>query len=584
MPIESGSLRPRPFPHLFLVSVLVVITLMLGVYGHMQAASAAGDPVDFLDSLYATMQLFTLNASLPPGRKPISLDIARVLAMLVFVYTLRAVFIVATNQFQRLFRRLNAHTVVIGATPRGREMGRLLAGWDGKEKDTLLLIDTAVQPLEEAEAAMPRVATLHGDTLDPLVMAEGRVANAKSVIIAGEDEVRNIEVLGRLGKYLAARGERPERPKPCYVEVDQLFSTAAFRRLRGLKEYAPYLLITPYTPYATVVRKTLMQHPLDGSGIRPGDPARPHLFLSGFGKMGENMVLHAVRMGHYANERKIRITIADPDANALWKRFLYRYPAIPSLAEVTVLNNCFEDDVVQGFLLESGADELLTVALCRSCPGRTLEQALHLPDALLEKVFQILVRMETGMSLCLLDRGLCDDEAAARKFKLFGFIEDMCALASDNVDDLARSAHEFYREKARAEGRLEPAEDVPWERLDCDLMDSNRQQSDHIPVKLRTVGARLVPRGEGAGAPPFSFSDGEIELLARMEHSRWCAERLLAGWRAVPAGEAKDAARKTTPYLVPYDELSEAIKDYDRESVRNIVRLTERTSQRLVRV
>ena len=33
---------------------------------------------------------------------------------------------------------------------------------------------------------------------------------------------------------------------------------------------------------------------------------------------------------------------------------------------------------------------------------------------------------------------------------------------------------------------------------------------------------------------------------------------------------------KTSPYLVPYDQLSEEIKDYDRDAIRNIPALVER--------
>ena len=36
-----------------------------------------------------------------------------------------------------------------------------------------------------------------------------------------------------------------------------------------------------------------------------------------------------------------------------------------------------------------------------------------------------------------------------------------------------------------------------------------------------------------------------------------------------------DTARKTTPYLVPYANLSEEIKGYDRDAIRHIPALAE---------
>jgi hypothetical protein len=54
--------------------------------------------------------------------------------------------------------------------------------------------------------------------------------------------------------------------------------------------------------------------------------------------------------------------------------------------------------------------------------------------------------------------------------------------------------------------------------------------------------------------------------MAEMEHERWVAERLLDGWLI---GE-KDHEKKTSPYLVPWNNLSEDVKDYDRETVREL--------------
>ena len=52
------------------------------------------------------------------------------------------------------------------------------------------------------------------------------------------------------------------------------------------------------------------------------------------------------------------------------------------------------------------------------------------------------------------------------------------------------------------------------------------------------------------------------ERLARNAHEVWAAERMAAGWRL---GPERNDARKEHPSLIPYDELSEAEKDYDRQ-------------------
>src|SRR5215210_4120548 len=51
------------------------------------------------------------------------------------------------------------------------------------------------------------------------------------------------------------------------------------------------------------------------------------------------------------------------------------------------------------------------------------------------------------------------------------------------------------------------------------------------------------------------------EQLARNTHENWARQRLTDGWRY---GPVRDDARKEHPGLVPYEELSEAEKQYDR--------------------
>lgn len=101
------------------------------------------------------------------------------------------------------------------------------------------------------------------------------------------------------------------------------------------------------------------------------------------------------------------------------------------------------------------------------------------------------------------------------------------------------------------------------------LQESNRDQVRDIPSKVRALGYRIVPAAQApAGRAISAFRPEEIEELARMEHERWAAERLRAGW---VAGPERDDARRVHPDLVPYDELSEQVRDYDRDAVRGIV-------------
>lgn len=53
------------------------------------------------------------------------------------------------------------------------------------------------------------------------------------------------------------------------------------------------------------------------------------------------------------------------------------------------------------------------------------------------------------------------------------------------------------------------------------------------------------------------------ELLARNTHEVWSQGRIRDGWTY---GEKRDDAAKTHPCLVPYDQLPESEKEYDRNT------------------
>ena len=131
---------------------------------------------------------------------------------------------------------------------------------------------------------------------------------------------------------------------------------------------------------------------------------------------------------------------------------------------------------------------------------------------------------------------------------------------------LGRAIHDAYRRNQQQTKAADDPAMRPWEELNEDLRESNRQQADAIAAKLHHIGCELRPV-VGPAPAPFAFTDEEVELLAEMEHERWVEERRAAGW---VSGPERDVERKITPYLAPYAELPEDVKEWDRQAVRAI--------------
>jgi hypothetical protein len=70
------------------------------------------------------------------------------------------------------------------------------------------------------------------------------------------------------------------------------------------------------------------------------------------------------------------------------------------------------------------------------------------------------------------------------------------------------------------------------------------------------------------------------EMLAKNTHDVWARQRISDGWRY---GPQRDDKRKQHPGLVPYEELSDAEQEYDRqtalETLKAIIALGYRVSK-----
>lgn len=71
-----------------------------------------------------------------------------------------------------------------------------------------------------------------------------------------------------------------------------------------------------------------------------------------------------------------------------------------------------------------------------------------------------------------------------------------------------------------------------------------------------------------------------MEKIAENVHNVWAAGRLAEGW---VYGEVKDFGKKTTPLLLPYSDLPESEKEYDRNTTLETLKLVIKLGYRIVK-
>jgi len=129
------------------------------------------------------------------------------------------------------------------------------------------------------------------------------------------------------------------------------------------------------------------------------------------------------------------------------------------------------------------------------------------------------------------------------------------------LERLAEAIHELYNEKKLERNPLEPLKYPSFATLDDSLKYSNLRQARDIFNKASLMGYEIAPL-DTIKDPVREFPKDMVEAMAKREHDLWVAEKLQQG--------------VDSPYLVPYSELTDEIKQLDRDTIDNIPVLLEK--------
>src|ERR1700691_5803439 len=510
----------------------------------------------FFEALYPSAQVLLLHSHAegePPGRH-FPLLIARILAV---AFEAEGVLLVAFT-FSRQLRlwwtvRRGGHTVICGLTGYGLELVEDAL----REGERVVAIDPESSPIHILES---NARLLRGSPADPHVLRKAGVHRAKLILTATADDSANIAAVIR------AREVAPGRRARAFVHIADPHLRALLRHQRTFRSDGP-TPATVFNVFDNSARLLLRDYPLDHSRIRPETDQVVQLIVIGFGHMGEAVLARAALTGHYANLERLQAVVIDRSAHRKERLFRNRYPHFADVAVAQFIEADAEEPETQALIAalcaESAAETISTIAISFDEPPHGLSIALSLLNGL-RCYAPIRLRLNDDSSLAaILPRG---------QITGFGSIREASRRKSwldSELDAMARKLHEDYlarlpeAERSRPENRSS----YPWDFLDDDLVESNRQLADHIPVKLRAIGCHVAARGDPAdpGVLVEQFDEEkEVEPLAKMEHRRWMAERFLGGWTPGP----KDVERRHSPYLVEWEHLPPDIQERDRNFVR----------------
>lgn len=566
-----------------LLAALLVVWL-IGAYGIFQYEVHHYGHASWTIALYHALQLFILHT--PHWEDPLNpfLMFALFAAPVVMGFaTIEALWrVFRRDLLVVLSRSWGDHIILCGLGAKGDQ----LLGCYRRRGDRVVVIER-----DETNPALRKcdqigVPVVVGAAGDPLVLQQARAHSARQLVAMGGDDGANVEVAVRVMQLLSTNSRRGPALE-CYVQVSDLDLRTSFQRNKVLKTHGTPARVHFFDAYESMARMLLVEQPIDHDGIREDDPRNVHLIIVGCGRMGQALALKAAQLGHFANRNKLKVTVIDRCARRREDRFLFRFPAFKEICDATFIEDEAESSKVSDLLIRCCEDtsSVTSVILCIDSDTLNVSIALTLLPRLRRLGAQISVRLSDGSGLATLFHTSDVDPKVKSFVRPFGMIDgDRCEslFLDERLDRLAPAIHNDFVVKQTTATRTPETDRAlwDWDILDDDYKDANRQQADHIPIKLRAIGCEAAPLSDPRPAVT-EFEPHEVELLAEMEHARWNAERLLKGWTHGPRSKNDEA--RTNPHIVSWADLPENIRDYDFEAVKLIPSLLARENQKVCR-
>ncbi len=568
----------RKISPITLLIVLLLATILFAIAGIIATPSALRP--GFEDSLVAVSEMLKLgNVSLPQANLP--LHAARITGVL---FSLTALWMVWIKIFReetsrwrlRFWRR---HIVICGL---GRKGMKLAKDYRASGERRVVVLSNAITDDEEHECREHGILVVRGDASHAETLAMLRPGRA-SVVIAccGSDRV-NLDVAMQC--MLLHRQAQTGEMLTCHAHIASLPLRDTLQRALVLQSEKQFDLRF-FNSHEIIARHLLAGHPLEcGSpGERAADHRPVRLILIGSTPAAEAVLVQAALVAHYTNQEPLRVTLVNDDENAA-AAMIGRHPGLRHCCVITHSSLPAHASSARAWdVFPADESERRNVIIALDEDEKNVEIAFTLAALPLTAVVRIMARVADRVGLLrLLDHS--EGHLTSRRIHVFGSVEGGCTKAmieSAPQDALARGLHDNYYQSQLANGvaRGSSPAMVPWSELAEDFRISNRANADHVDAKLRAIGCQRVSQKSDGGAVD-GFSDDEIELLARIEHNRWCAERWIGGW---DYATTRDDKRKLHPSLKPWSELGENERNKDRDAVRCLPALLNTVGWKIVR-
>ncbi len=496
----------------------------------------------------------------------------------------------------RLFNLGAAHHVVIA----GENPAAMTLALDCRRfNDSVILLAQALS--DDAALGLRRkgITVIEGDATHQETLRGARADHASHVVAFAPDDTVNLQIEAAVRRLVGDAKRKP--PIAVHVSTRSSILLKEAREMRSMqtrksKDATPPIDPKPFSLEEISARSLIQRESQDVLSLaRRLGQERVHIVFFGFDAGGEALAERVLVSLWSAHFEPPRITVLAPNPQAVGDGFRARHReafAHPQVWSADIAFMPFDWDAA------SVSDDLLTeVEQARGKPTAIVVATgadpgnIHLALALkracnrgLRWPVPIFMR-ETSQSEFSKEYAKGDETEELDAFlQAFGAHQQNATrgrIIDGMLDRGAAIAHEHYNKGLGKNGTMNMKELQAATRDWAEVLETyraaNRAVSDSAMTKLWDAGWAPAKKGDRNGETAPTIPDELIDQMARREHDRWMAERLVSGWRPTAAGEKRNNDLMIHDKLVPWDALSDADKNNDVVQVRAAIDVARAT-------
>lgn len=586
----------RTFKHIeiYLIASFAFITILLGFIGFYCDTELENLTYhSIFESFYKVLQLFTLESISEPNN--CFYKIARWFGAFVTGYSIIKIILYFTReQLNELKIRLcyNDHHIVCGLSWKAKT---LIKDLNNKNKKVVIIeINKDHDDISEYKF-FENIKIIIGDAEDEDVLLRANILNASYVYVFTENDETNLTITNSIQTIFSKNSNKDKFKNSAQLLKIRIHLTE-YRNLCVFKENhkknTGYFDYHAFNIYQLAAEKVVDDFSPDQYlTIKDETSSQVHILVAGLTIQSEFVILEAAQMYHFRNLGKLKISVLDYDIDTKMISFKNNHTNIdkvidfnpidaywffnndeykPPLPDVSVCFVCFNDDSMNinnyAMLRQKFTNHNKTIdtpQIISIFPQNTSMKDLF-PDLYTNaKIMNIIIK-ELYNDFC---------------------IEDIVIENSKHFDKIAQYINYIYTTKIEnVKIGIKTFDKKNWDNKSDFEKDWNRYPARHLIIKLRTLGLKLSPNKSDNIIDLRCLTKDQKEVLAKMEHRRWIAEKWLTGF--VPDNYGIEKNLKNTlkyhPDLVEWEKLSNEEQSKDYYTIDNIQVILDEINQYVV--